>query len=68
MIAPETIDAHWCRGRVLGSSHVGVFPPSYCWEMDPANYIRAGSNGDHAREGRGDGTNKVEKFAKVGKY
>ena len=59
VIGVETVDEHWVRGQVLPlrghHAAAGTFPPSYCWEMDPSNYIKAAK-----REKQ-----KVEKFGKV---
>ena len=51
----ERVDDYWHRGRTLEGGSEGTFPPSYCWEPDPSNYVTALKSRKH----------RVEKFAKV---
>ena len=37
----ERVDDYWHRGRTLEGGLEGTFPPSYCWEPDPSNYVTA---------------------------
>ena len=48
------VDDYWYRGRTLDGLE-GTFPPSYCWEPDPSNYVNVLKSRKH----------RVEKFAKV---
>ena len=54
VVGTARVDDCWHRGRTLDGRE-GTFPPSYCWEPDPANYVSGLKERKH----------RVEKFAKV---
>jgi hypothetical protein len=54
VIGTRPVDDFWYRGRTVNGLE-GTFPPSYCWEPDPSNFVKVLK----AKKG------KVEKFAKV---
>lgn len=54
VIGYEAVDQAWFKGKTLSGEH-GVFPISFCWELDPSNYISVIKSQK----------NTVEKFAQV---
>ena len=54
VICTSRVDDYWFRGSTLDGEE-GTFPPSYCWEPDPSNYVSALKAEKH----------RVEKYAQV---
>eukprot|EP00095_Tigriopus_kingsejongensis_P009498 maker-scaffold1595_size34508-snap-gene-0.8 protein:Tk09498 transcript:maker-scaffold1595_size34508-snap-gene-0.8-mRNA-1 annotation:"dynamin-binding protein" len=50
----EQVDEHWMRGSTLTGGQ-GLFPPSYCWELEATNYVPSKAREKHL----------VEKYAQV---